>query len=190
MRKIVNSTYITLDGVIEEPHRWPALPGGGAAEADAIQAELLRRCDSVLLGRRTYEVFAPVWPTYEGEVADRMNAATKVIVSSTLTDPAWGPASVISDDVPARIGALKDQPGLDIVQYGFGSVTRQLLEHRLLDELHLWIYPLTIGTPSPEDLIGLHTRPAFFSPQRTQMLSNGIVIIRYSVLNARSGTRL
>ncbi len=181
MRKIINSTYITLDGVVEAPHRWPALPGGGATEADDIQAELLRRCDTVLLGRRTYEVFAPVWPTYEGEVADRMNAATKVIVSSTLTDPTWGPAELISDDVPSRISALKEAPGLDIVQYGFGAVTRRLLENDLLDELHLWIYPLTLGAPSAADLIGLHTLPAFFSPQRTQILSNGIVLIQYAV---------
>ena len=80
MRRIINSTYISIDGVVEAPHHWPALPGGPADEADEIQAELLRRCDAVLMGRRTYEGFAPVWPTYEGEVADRMNAAHKLVV--------------------------------------------------------------------------------------------------------------
>lgn len=182
MRKIINSTYITLDGVVEEPHRWPALPGGAAPEADDVQADLLRHCDAVLMGRRTYEVFAPVWPTYQGEVADRMNAAEKLVVSSTITDPAWGPAEIIHDDVAARIRAKKEEPaGLDIVQYGFGAVTQLLLEHDLLDELHLWMYPLTIGTPSPDDAIGRHTRPLFLEPMSTQTLSNGIVILRYTV---------
>ena len=181
MRKIINSTYITLDGVVEAPHHWPALPGGPAAESDAVQAELLRRCDTVLMGRRTYEVFAPVWPSYEGEVADRMNTADKIVVSSTLTETTWGPASVISDGVADRIRATKDQSGLDIVQYGFGAVTRLLLEHDLLDELHLWIYPLMIGRPAPQDLIGPHTRSVFLEPQDTRTLSNGIVILRYNV---------
>ena len=182
MRKIINSTYITLDGVVEAPHRWPALPGGPAAESDEVQAELLRRCDAVLMGRRTYEVFAPVWPNYEGELAERMNAADKLVVSSTLTDTAWGPASVISDNAAERIRAAKEQSGRDIVQYGFGAVTRLLLEHDLLDELHLWIYPLMIGQPATQDLIGPHSRSAFLEPQDTRTLSNGIVILRYSVL--------
>lgn len=183
MRRIVNSTYITLDGVVEEPHNWPALPGGQAAESDAVQAELLGECDTVLIGRRTYEVFAPVWPTYEGVVADRMNAAKKVIVSSTITDPAWGPATVVSGDVAAQVAAMKQEKGLDIVQYGFGAVTRLLLEHDLLDELHLWLFPLTVGEPSPQDMIGHYTRSTFFEAQGAQTLSNGIVIVRYSVLH-------
>ncbi|MGD9999657.1 MAG: dihydrofolate reductase family protein [Ilumatobacteraceae bacterium] len=136
----------------------------------------------MLIGRRTYEVFAPVWPTYEGEVADRMNAAHKLVVSSTVTDAPWGPASVIGADAADQIRRAKEQPGRDIVQYGFGSVTRLLLEHDLLDELHLWIYPLMIGQPATQDLIAQHSRSAFLEPRDTRTMSNGIVILRYDVL--------
>src|SRR5919109_4170493 len=99
MRKIVNSTYITLDGVVENPHLWPSLGGGDASEGDQIQTELLLACDAVLMGRRTYEGFAPVWPTRSGDpVSDRMNSMPKYVVSSTLSNPEWTNTTVIDGD--------------------------------------------------------------------------------------------
>jgi dihydrofolate reductase len=99
MRKIINSTYISLDGVIEQPHTWP--PTGPSDErADAIQTELLLACDAVLMGRRTYEAFAPVWPTRSGDAAsDRINSMRKYVVSSTLRDPEWNNTTVIDGSI-------------------------------------------------------------------------------------------
>jgi dihydrofolate reductase len=90
MRKIINSTYITLDGVIEGPHLWPSLGRPGDERADQIQADLVLSCDALLMGRRTYDGFAPVWPTRSGDpVSDQINAMPKYVVSTTLKDPEW-----------------------------------------------------------------------------------------------------
>src|ERR1700761_9312161 len=97
-------------------------------------------CDGGLMGRRTYESFAPAWQPRSGDpLSDRMNAISKYVVSTTLSDPDWANTTVISSDVAERIRQLKEEPGQDIVQYGFGAVSTLLLEHGLLDELRLWI---------------------------------------------------
>ena len=180
MRKIINSTYITLDGVVEAPHLWPSLGGPSDERADQIQADLLLSCDAVLMGRHTYDGFAPVWPTRSGDpVSDRINAMTKYAVSTTLKDPEWNNTHVIDGDVVGEIGRLKDAPGKDIVQYGFGSVSRLLLEHGLLDELRLWVHPLMLGRGKTSDLLFGAAAPAGFSLADTTPLRNGIVILNY-----------
>src|ERR1044072_1202550 len=114
MRKIINSTYVTLDGVIENPQDWPEL-GGFDDSGYRIQDELIQRCDAVLMGRHTYDGFAPVWTAREGDpVSDRMNAITKYVVSTTLTDPGWANTTVIDSDPVETIRTLKQQPGKDI----------------------------------------------------------------------------
>src|SRR5690606_24427873 len=88
MRQLINSMYITLDGVVESPHLWPPLKAGTAGEGDKIQTDLLETCDIVLMGRRTYDVFAPAWSARSGDpYSDRINTMRKVVVSTTLTDP-------------------------------------------------------------------------------------------------------
>jgi dihydrofolate reductase len=95
MRSIINSTYSSLDGVTEAPHLWPSLGRPGDTRAEQIQADLLRSADALLMGRRTYDGFAPVWPTRSGDpVSDRINAMPKHVVSTTLEDPAWGARAV------------------------------------------------------------------------------------------------
>jgi len=138
VRKIINSTYITLDGAIEGPHLWPSLGRPSDERAEQIQTDLLLSCDGLLMGRRTYDGFAPVWPTRSGDpYSDRINAMPKYVVSTTLKDPEWTNTNVIDGDVVAQITRLKQAAGKDIVQYGFGAVSRLLLEHGLLDELRL-----------------------------------------------------
>jgi dihydrofolate reductase len=89
MRKIINSTYISLDGVIEGPHLWPSV-GARGSKGDEIQDALLLSCDALIMGRRTYEVFAPVWPNRSGDPAsDHINSMAKYVVSSTLKNPEW-----------------------------------------------------------------------------------------------------
>ncbi len=143
MRRIINSTYISLDGVIQDPQDWP----GNGIEPDGsglkVQTDLLFACDAVLMGGRTYPGFAAAWMARSGDpYSDRINSMTKYVVSSTLRDPEWNNTTVISGDVITEIRRLKEQPGLDIVQYGFGQLSYALLEHGLLDELRLWVHPL------------------------------------------------
>jgi len=180
MRKIINSTYITLDGVVEGPHLWPSLNRPSDERADQIQTALALTCDAPRMGRRTYEVFAPVWPTRSGDrLSDHINAMPKYVVSTTLNDPEWNNTHVIDGDVVAEITRLKQAPGKNIVQYGFGPVSRLLLEHGLLDELRLWIHPLILGTGSPNDLLFGAAPAVSFQHTDTSTLSNGIIILSY-----------
>jgi dihydrofolate reductase len=180
MRKIINSTYITLDGVVEGPHLWPSLGRPGDERFGQIQADLALSCDAMLMGRRTYDGFAPVWPTRSGDpVSDHFNAMRKYVVSTTLKDPEWNNTNVIDGDVVGEITRLKQAPGKDIVQYGFGPVSRLLLEHRLLDELRLWVHPLILGQGAPADLL-FGTAPSVgFRLTDTTALTDGIVILSY-----------
>jgi dihydrofolate reductase len=180
MRRIINSTYITLDGVIEAPHLWPSLGRPGDERAEQIQTDLLLSCDAVLMGRRTYEGFASVWPTRSGDPAsDRINAMPKHVVSTTLKNPAWSNTHVIDGDAVGEIARLKQGPGYGVVQYGFGAVTRLLLEHGLLDELRLWVQPLILGSGRPDDLLFGDAPAVGFHLTDTTPLSNGVVILRY-----------
>jgi dihydrofolate reductase len=180
MANIINSTYITLDGVIEGPHLWPSLGRPGDGRGDRIQTELLLSCGALVMGRRTYEGFSPVWPTRSGDPAsDHINAMPKYVVSTTLTDPEWNNTQVIDGDVVERIGKLKEESAKDIVQYGFGPLSRLLLEHGLLDELRLWFHPLILGRGTPGDLLFGPVPAVGFELTDTTTLSNGIVILSY-----------
>jgi dihydrofolate reductase len=164
MRKIINSTYMTLDGVIEGPHLWPKLHAPTDERAAAIQIDLLKTCDAVLMGRRTYDVMASAWPTRSGDpLSERMNAIRKLVVSNSLKNPDWANTTVISGDAGHEIEKLKEEGGQDIVQYGFGSVSKLLMERGLLDELRLWLYPQTLAN---------ETSPT--CSRRTQLRPNSI----------------
>lgn len=129
MRKIINSTYISLDGVVERLHELQPSVGPRGDKGDEIQTELLLGCDALIMGRRTYEGFAPVWPTRSGDPAsDHINSMSKYVVSSTLTDPEWTNTSVIGGDPVEELKRLKEAPGKDIVQYGFGQLSHTLME--------------------------------------------------------------
>jgi dihydrofolate reductase len=177
-RKIINSTYISLDGVVDRPHEWPSV-GDRGSKGDEIQAELLFGCDALIMGRRTYEGFAPVWPTRSDPYSDHINAMRKYVVSSTLTDPEWSNTSVIGGDPVAAIERLKAEPGKDIVQYGFGQLSSALLEHGLLDELRLWVHPLIVGKAEPGELLYRAMPSARFDLVDTTSLENGVVILGY-----------
>jgi len=179
MRKIINATYITLDGVIEGPHLWPSL-GPRDERWEQIQTDLLLSCGTLLMGRRTYEGFAPVWQTRSGDpMSDHINSMPKYVVSTTLKDPGWHNTQVIDGDVVAAITRLKDAPGKDIVQYGFGPVSRLMLQHGLLDELRLWVHPLILGHGSPTDLLFGPAPSVGFRLAGSTTLNNGIIILNY-----------
>jgi dihydrofolate reductase len=182
MRRIINSTYISLDGAIEDPQDWPSGRHEDDGRGGQIQTELLLGCDAVLLGRRTYEGFAPVWSERSGDpYTDHINAIEKWVVSSTLTDPGWNNSEVIAGDVAAQIARRKEQPGADIVQYGIGPVTDVLLEHGLLDELRLWVHPFMVGSAKATDLLARAGRVGHFDLVGAEALASGIVVLTYTV---------
>jgi dihydrofolate reductase len=178
MRRIINSTFISLDGAVENPHLWPQLEGPGGGD---LQTDLLLSCDAVLMGRRTYEGFAAVWPDRAGSTyADHLNAMRKYVASTTLTDPRWHNTTVISGDIAGEIAWLKEQPGRDIVQYGFGPVTYTMLAHGLLDEVRFWLHPLFIGSGTG-DLLARATTPTRLTLAGVTTLGNGIVVLAYRI---------
>lgn len=179
MRKIINSTYITLDGVIANPQDWPATEGADQT-GTTIQTELLLGCDTVLLGRKTYEAFAGVWEGRSGDpYTDQINAMEKYVVSTTLRDPTWHNTTVVAGDVAAHVEQLKAQPGKDIVQYGFGGIAHTLLDHGLLDEVRLWVHPFFVRTGDTEGLIFRQGSLARFALADCTRLDSGVVILSY-----------
>lgn len=150
MRKIIASTYTTLDGFIDNPHEWSLQYNSEDAMAYAF--ELTTGCDALLLGRITYEGMAQAWPNMGGNpYADHVNAITKYVVASQPVDTtAWDPTVLIpGDDLTARITEIKKQDGGDILIWGNGRLTDDLAANGLLDEYRIWIYPVLKGHGEP-----------------------------------------
>jgi dihydrofolate reductase len=182
MRRIINSTYISLDGVIADPQDWPDNGIEPDGTGGKVQTDLLFACDGLLMGARTYPGMASAWMARSGDpFSDRINAMTKYVVSSTLRDPEWNNTTVLSGDPIAEIACLKDQPGQDIVQYGFGQLSYALLEHGLLDELRLWVHPLFVGGATAADLLFRPAATAQLQLAGTLALDTGTVILTYRV---------
>jgi dihydrofolate reductase len=184
VRRIVNSTYITLDGIIANPQDWPSSDVKDNT-GNVIQTELLFACDAVLMGRHTYESFAAVWPTRSGDpFSDRINSMSKYVVSSTLRDPSWQNTTVIHGDPVAEIAQLKQRPGKDIVQYGFGRLSYALMHHGLLDELRLWVHPFFFGSGGPDALLYREGPLTKLRLVEAMTLKNGEVILTYRPASA------
>jgi dihydrofolate reductase len=143
MRRIIVSTYATLNGIIQDPQLWSF--DYFDEEAGKFAVEQLFAADALLLGRETYQGFAAAWPDRSDEAgfADKINSMDKVVVSTTLTEPLeWGPARLIKNNVVEEVTRLKQQPGQDILIYGTGRLAYTLLQHGLIDEHRLWIVPI------------------------------------------------
>ena len=128
MRKIIESTFVTLDGVIGDPRAWAMEYFDAAAQQGSL--EQLNASDGMLMGRRTYEYFADTMPQQTGAYADRLNAMPKYVFSSTIEQPTWQNATVVRGDVVTEASKLKEQDGRDLVIYGHG-----LLGHTTAGEL-------------------------------------------------------
>ncbi|MCP9953374.1 dihydrofolate reductase family protein [Actinomadura madurae] len=181
MRKIISSTYISLDGVIENPQNWTS--AYFQDEAAAYAQELLFSCGALLMGRRTFDGFSQAWPAMEeatGDFGVRMNTLPHYVVSDTLRKPGWGDTTVIPRaEAVAEITKLKEQDGQDILQYGFGPVSRTLVEHGLLDELRLWIHPVVVGPGDPTELLTHKDFSATFELAGTTTFETGVIIATY-----------
>lgn len=150
-RQVVVSVYSSLDNVVEDPvgmegtglGNWVG-PFERGPEGDQIMHDELFAADLVLLGRRTYEGFAAVWPTVEGEFADRLNSMPKYVASRTLRSAEWSNTTVLPDAV-ARVRELKAEDGGTILIYGSASVVHDLVRAGLVDRLHIMVYPTVLG---------------------------------------------
>ena len=152
MRKLIESTFVSMDGVIDytrpstasraEPQHW----GQPYWDADhgGYSAKLMAGTDAMLLGRVTYEAFAKSWSTRSGEFADLFNSMPKYVASRTLTETTWN-ATLLRGDAAEEVARLKEQPGGNIVKYGTGELDRTLVEHGLVDEFHFWYFPVILG---------------------------------------------
>jgi dihydrofolate reductase len=145
MRKIVAGVFISLDGVTEAANEWIG-PWFNPELGQAIQS-LIAAQDTMLLGRVTYQEFAAHWPQQTGDLADTMNGTPKYVVSGTLNSADWQNTTLIpADGAFARIAELKQQPGKNIGMTGSGTLVSSLLREGLLDELHLSVFPLVLGS--------------------------------------------
>jgi dihydrofolate reductase len=144
MRKIVSGLFISLDGVIEDANSWMG-PWFNGQLGQAV-GTMIASQDTMLIGRVTYDEFAAHWPHQEGDIADTMNGTTKYVVSDTLDTPGWQNTTVIRGDVVAEVSALKEQDGKNIGITGSATLVSYLLHHGLVDELHLFVLPVVIGS--------------------------------------------
>ena len=145
MRKVIASTYVTLDGRVDEVQDW-AVPydEDGAAK---YHTDLLANSDGLLLGRKTYEIFAVIWPARSGKLpyVDKLNSMAKYVASTTLKDLDWENSHLIEGDVAQAVEKLKQQPGQDLVTYGGHDLLQSLLEHDLIDEYRVLVQPVLLG---------------------------------------------
>ena len=174
MRRVIESTLVSLDGVIGDPQVWANEYFDD--EATALAHQQLVASDAMLMGRRTYEMFAATSPGYSSEYAKRMNNIPKYVFSSTLDAVEWANSVIVSGDPARAVAELKQQGDGDLVMYGHGPLARALLERRLLDELRLWIHPLLVGHGT---LLFREGPKAALNLAATQTLTSGVVILTY-----------
>ena len=152
MGRILVSDNVSLDGVFQDPAGDEGFARGGWVGAIADRPELGRLAlddalgsDAMLMGRRTYEWFAGRWPSRTGPLADRLNGLPKYVVSSTLKDPTWNNATVLTGDVLDEVAELKERFSRDILVPASAGIVRTLLEHDLVDELRLKVFAVVLG---------------------------------------------
>ena len=186
MGKIVISENVSLDGVIQDPTGeegfgrggWFGQIGDKDREAWArVELDEALGTEALLLGRRSYEFFAARWASRSGEWADRLNSLPKYVVSSTLEDPDWNNSTVLNGDVLDEVSKLKQRVTGDIVVYASGQLAHTLMEHDLVDELRLMIYPFVLG--AGERLFGETSDKKPMRLVNTQTVGDGLAFLTY-----------
>jgi len=180
MRKLIVSTQVSMDSVIENPQNW--VFDYVNDEFFKYASDQLFAADMLIMGRVTYEGFAEAWPARAGAdaFADRMNSLPKYVASRTWKGPLTWNANLIQEDVVKEVAMLKDGSGGSILQYGSGELTRTLLQHGLIDEFRMMVYPVAVG-------MGLRI---FENIEQTPMklletktFRTGVVILHYQPAN-------
>ena len=172
MRKLVESTFVTMDGVIGDPQVW-GVPYWDE-EHNEYAAHLMSTTEALLLGRETYEGFAEAWSQRSGDpYTDAMNAMPKHVATRTLSDLTWN-ATPLEGEAGDAVQALKAGDGGDLLKFGTGELDRTLLARGLLDELHLWTFPVIAG--SGDRLLEGLGEPAHLRLADTHRFASGIVV--------------
>lgn len=187
MRKIVVLSFVTMDGVMQAPGGPEEDTSGGFKQGGwsvpyfdevlgAVMGEQMKRPFDLLLGRKTFEVFASYWPHHKEEGAG-INQAVKYVASNTLTHHDWQPSVFLNGDVVAEIEKLKGQDGSDLQVHGSTDFIQTLLQHDLIDELWLKIFPIVLG--AGKRLFAAGTIPAAFTLAASQVLPSGVIVASY-----------
>jgi dihydrofolate reductase len=187
MRKVMVLEHISLDGVIQAPGGPDEDTSGGfafggwiASYSDAILGTALRRQMNMpfdlLLGRKTFDIWAPYWPQH-GDVWPSVNAATKYVASNTMTSGEWQPSVFLSGDIAEKVAKIKQQPGPDLHTWGSSNLIQTLIRYDLVDTFWLMIYPITLG--GGKRLFAGGTIPAAFKVTESNVTPQGVIVVNY-----------
>ena len=173
MRKLIESTLVSLDGVIESPERWAIFDD----EASQLSMQELDNYDAFVMGRVTYERFRDNWGAGGNPYVDRIGAMPKYVASRSLDDVTWN-ATLLGPDIVTAIQDLKAQPGKDLIKYGTSRLDATLFGGHLVDELRVWIMPVVVGSGQRifEDVEPSSLRLNLTDVRR---LRNGSVVLTY-----------
>jgi dihydrofolate reductase len=184
MARIVASENVSLDGVIQDPAGDEGFRHGGwvglikdSPELNQLALDEALGAEALLLGRRSYEWFAARWPSRSGELADRLNSLPKYVVSSTLRDPDWNNSTVLTGDASDEVSKLKQELDGEIVVPASFQLLRTLIEHDLVDELRLKVFPVVLG--DGERLFGETSDKKPLRLVHTQTVGDGIAFLTY-----------
>ena len=184
MGKIIISDNLSLDGVIQDPAGDEGFERGGwvglikdRPGANKLALDEALGTEALLLGRRSYEWMAGRWPSRSGELADRLNSLPKYVVSSTLEDPNWSNSTVLEGDVVQEVSRLKQELDGDIVVVASFQLVRTLMDHDLVDELRLKIYPVVLG--AGERLFGETSDEKPMRLVDTQIIDGDVAYLTY-----------
>jgi dihydrofolate reductase len=184
MGRIVVTEFVSLDGVMEAPgggenykHQGWTFQIDRGAEGDQFKMQEIREADAQLLGRVTYQGFAAAWPKVEGEFADKMNNMPKYVVSSTLNEGEWNNTTMLGGDVVEEVEKLKRDVGGVILVAGSARLVQTLIEHGLVDELRLMVFPVLLG--SGKRLFGETTGKQPLKLTDTRTVGDGVTILTY-----------
>jgi dihydrofolate reductase len=185
MGRIVVTEFVSLDGVVEDPGGAEDFKYGGWSfefqrgdEGDAFKLEETRNSAALLLGRVTYEGFADAWPSREGEFADLFNSMPKYVVSSTLKDPEWTNTTVLDGDLVEEVRRVREEADGDVVVHGSAQLVQTLLEHGLVDELRLMVFPVVLG--AGKRLFGEADAKKTLRLADSKVVGDGVVILTYA----------
>jgi dihydrofolate reductase len=185
MGRIVVTEFISLDGVIEDPggdgdfrHRGWSFEFERGEDGDQFKLDETLASEALLLGRITYEGFARAWPSRSGEFADKFNTMPKYVVSSTLEEPLeWSNARLLEGDLVEEVGKLRASPGGDVVVHGSAQLVQTLIEHDLVDELRLMVFPVVLG--DGKRLFGATSDKKPWRLADSRPVGDGVVILVY-----------
>jgi dihydrofolate reductase len=174
MSKLIVSSLVTVDGVYGDPQSWAMERFDEHAAQESLEA--LVDSDGMLMGRGTYEYFAPRWGGGEGAYLARINEMPKYVFSSTLTSAEWNNATIVATDPLSAVRELKQRLDRDLIIYGYGRLAQSLLQHHLVDELKLSIHPVVLGRGEPLGRTGDRVNLELASVGKRQ---NGVVTLSY-----------